>query len=132
MIEKIRIRCLVFVPYSGDLFLINFVNLAKNPDLMLVFVPYSGDLFLILYPGAPILPCSVEHFAAGIAFCTHEASSFRELAPIFRDSMGIGGDLAFSLLYKYFKVRTSSCQMKFGLFFLPILAHSPRPTAHGS
>ena len=61
----------------------------------MVFVPYSGDLFFILCPGAPILPCSVERFAAGIVVCTHKASSFRELAPIFRDSMGIGGDLAF-------------------------------------
>ena len=95
----------VFVPYRGDLFLMRTWVEGFNA-FPIVFVPYRGDLFLILYPRRPILPRSVEHFAARIAICVHKTFSFRELEPNFHNTMGIGGDSAFfiNILYLGFHI----------------------------
>ena len=96
----------VFVPYRGDLFLIRRLKKPCSRTATFVFVPYRGDLFLILYPRRPILPRSVEHFAARIAICVHKTFSFRELEPNFHNTMGIGGDSAFfiNILYLGFHI----------------------------
>ena len=97
----------VFVPYRGDLFLMRRKSGSfGGAERRLVFVPYRGDLFLILYPRRPILPRSVEHFAARIAICVHKTFSFRELEPNFHNTMGIGGDSAFfiNILYLGFHI----------------------------
>ncbi len=57
-----------------------------------VFVPWSGDFFLILCLRVPILSDMANGFAAGMGFFSHRRSPGEIWGPIFPDVVGIGGE----------------------------------------
>ncbi len=92
-----RICMAVFVPSSGNCFLISTLFADVLRGISLVFVPSSGNCFLIsLCLGGSFLSGLGKPIAAGIGFRAHEAPSLRDTEPMSPDSMGIGGDLVIS------------------------------------